>query len=303
MPNIKETVDVPADEDAAKCSVAVLLTCHNRVEKTVACLRALYHQDRSMDKIQVYLVDDGSSDGTTEKIKKEFPSAILIQGTGNLFWNGGMHLAFSTAMHEDHDYYLWLNDDTILRHNALKLLFDVVKSKGNEGGGSPCIVVASTQDPKTGIHSYGGYNIISRINPIKLRLVPESDVAQQCDTFCGNCVLIPRKIVSSIGGLDPTYRHRWGDVDYGFRAKQAGYTSWVAPGVIAECEANPNEDRWKCPGRSMKERFREINGLKGLGGKDWWVFVRRFGGVLWPLIFIKPYLSILYTTLYRENRP
>ena len=292
MPNIKA---------ATKCSVAVLLTCHNRVEKTVACLRALYHQERITNKIQIYLVDDGSSDGTTETVKKEFPSAILIQGTGNLFWNGGMHLAFSTAMHEGHDYYLWLNDDTILRHDALNLLFDTASSKGDEGG-SPCIVVAATRDPKTGSHSYGGYNVVSRINPIKLRLMPESTVAQQCDTFCGNCVLIPREIVNSIGNIDPTYRHRWGDVDYGFRAKQAGYTSWVAPGLIAECEANPNEDRWKYPGRSLKERFIEINSLKGLGGKDWWVFVRRFGGVLWPLVFIKPYLSILYTTLYRRSR-
>ncbi len=301
MPNIKEAAGALTDEKAVKCSVAVLLTCHNRIKKTVACLHALYQQEESIDKIQVYLVDDGSSDGTTEKIKKEFPSVILIQGPGNLFWNGGMHLAFSTAIHEVHDYYLWLNDDTILRYNALRLLFDVAKSKGNEGS-SPCIVVAATQDPKTRIHSYGGYNIVSRINPIKLRLVPESDVAQQCDTFCGNCVLIPREIVDSIGVIDPAYRHRWGDVDYGFRAKKAGYASWIAPGMIAECEANPDEDRWKCPSRSMKNRFMEINGLKGLGGKDWWIFARRFGGVLWPLIFIKPYLSILYTTLYREKR-
>ena len=78
-------------------------------------MKKLINQDK-IDKIDlnVYLVDDGSTDGTSEAVKKNFPQVNIIKGDGTLFWNGGMRVAFSKAMESEHDYYLWLNDDTIL---------------------------------------------------------------------------------------------------------------------------------------------------------------------------------------------
>ena len=49
---------------------AALLTCHNRKEKTLACLKSLY---RNMPEVDVYLTDDGCADGTAEAVKSIFP--------------------------------------------------------------------------------------------------------------------------------------------------------------------------------------------------------------------------------------
>ena len=99
---------------------AVLITCHNRKPKTLACLTALFNQEPSPDvTIDVYLVDDGSTDGTTEEVHQTYPQVKILQGDGSLFWNGGMRKAFAEALKQDYDYYLWLNDDTVLYPEAM----------------------------------------------------------------------------------------------------------------------------------------------------------------------------------------
>ena len=110
--------------------IAVLLTCHNRKKKTLQCLNALNIQEGlEVDyNIEVFLVDDGSFDGTAEAIVACFPNVHIIQGNGNLYWNQGMRLAWDTAAKtKDYDFYLWLNDDTILDKDAIINLIDILK--------------------------------------------------------------------------------------------------------------------------------------------------------------------------------
>lgn len=54
-------------------TIAVLLTAHNRKEKTLLCLDFLFKQKQVEEyTIDVYLTDDGSTDGTSEAVKKHF---------------------------------------------------------------------------------------------------------------------------------------------------------------------------------------------------------------------------------------
>ena len=93
--------------------ISVLLTCHNRKEKTLICLRKLFEQDVRNVEFDVFLVDDGCTDGTAEAVREEFPKIHIIQGDGSLFWNRGMCLAWEEARKNGaHDAVLWLNDDT-----------------------------------------------------------------------------------------------------------------------------------------------------------------------------------------------
>ena len=67
----------------------------------------------------------------SEAIGTCFPNVNLVQGSGDLFWNQGMRLAWNTAIKvRDFDFYLWLNDDTIIdREGLLKLFEDYFKQK------------------------------------------------------------------------------------------------------------------------------------------------------------------------------
>ncbi len=49
-------------------------------------------------ELSVYLVDDGSSDGTGDAVRQAYPSVSVIRGDGTLFWNRGMRKAWEDAL-------------------------------------------------------------------------------------------------------------------------------------------------------------------------------------------------------------
>jgi len=131
-------------------TIAALLTCFNRKEKTLACLKALFNQALPANvDISAYLVDDASTDGTAAAVQQTYPQVKIFSGDGNLFWNGGMRVAFSEAMKDDPDYYLWLNDDTRLDPEALNVLL-TTSSELMKKGEKRAIVAGSTRDPEIG---------------------------------------------------------------------------------------------------------------------------------------------------------
>ena len=65
---------------------AVILTCFNRKDTTLRCLKQLYQQKTS-GNMDVFLCDDASTDGTSEAVQKQFPKVHIVRGNGNLFWN------------------------------------------------------------------------------------------------------------------------------------------------------------------------------------------------------------------------
>ena len=110
-----------------KITVGVLLTCHNRKDKTLACLASFYEAIKHNNlHFEIFLVDDGSIDGTASSVAIEYPTVNLINGTGNLFWNQGMRLAWIKALENNlnYDFFLWLNDDCFMFKDALSHLFN-----------------------------------------------------------------------------------------------------------------------------------------------------------------------------------
>lgn len=266
--------------------LAVLMTCHNRRNTTLACLQALYQQDVTFD---VYLVDDGSSDDTSDAVRASYLGVKILKGTGNLFWVGGMRLAFAEALKENYDYYLWLNDDTILDPNALSKLLathhDLIKK-----GYSKSIIVGSTRDAATGKPTYGGAMRSKRWYSNKYEFVQPSQELQECETMYGNCVLIPRSVAERVGNLDPAFIHTLGDLDYGLRARKLGCSVWIAPGYVGTCSKNSVRGSWADTGIALHERLKKLFQPKGYPIRAWTVFVRRHSGAFWFVYWILPYL-------------
>jgi GT2 family glycosyltransferase len=250
--------------------------------------------------LTVFLVDDNSPDGTAAAVHARFPQVRVLQGNGNLFWCGGMRLAFDAALKDDFDFYIWLNDDTFLEHDAIERLLKAYQSIA-AGGQEAAIVVGSTRDPETGALTYGGIVRSSRIHPIKYRLLEPGDRPIQCDTMNGNFVLVPRAVVTLAHNLSAEFQHALGDFDYGLRARKAGCTVWVAPGFIGTCAWNAITGGFLDTRSSFRNRWQHMMSNKGLPPGEYLTYVRRHGGPLWPLFWALPYVRVVFGLL-RRNR-
>lgn len=277
--------------------VAVLLTVHNRCATTLRCLRSLFRAARpTLAALQAYLVDDGSGDGTADAVKTEFPQVTMLPGDASLYWNGGMRLAFETAMRADHDHYLWLNDDVVLADGGLELLLETYASVLSKAG-SDAVIVGSTCDPVTGDCSYGGWRAAPGWIPNERERVEPGTEPRACETMNGNCVLVPRRIAITVGNLDSAFRHNFGDFDYGHRVVLAGFSIWVAPGFIGTCELNRKKAAWHDRSLPGRERWRSLVGVRALPPREWLVYVRRHRSIAWPIVWVAPYAMLLLSIL------
>lgn len=225
---------------------AVLLTCFNRKELTLKCLRQLYLQ-KSVATMDVFICDDGSADGTFEAVKKLFPEVYAFKGNGNLFWNRGMLASWKVATKtKDYDAYLWLNDDTFLYDDALSEMIDCSNACGDKS------IICGAFCSDTGDFSYGGREKDN--SP----LIPNGAM-QEVYWLNGNCVLVPKYVVDKIGLLDGMFQHHLGDFDYGLRAMEAGLKIVTTRKYLGICNTNKIiNNRSRKDGLSLIERFKRL---------------------------------------------
>ncbi len=230
-------------------TIAVLLTVHNRREKTLECLSRLFSQvipeEYTMD---VFLTDDGCTDGTSEAIREQFHSVNIVQGDGNLYWNRGMYVAWEAASKaKDYDYYLWLNDDTHLMAFCVRRLLELSEEYDDRS-----IIVAAIRSKHEERITYGGHSMTGR------GLIIPNGQPQECATMNGNCVLIPRAVYNECGNLDWIYRHAIGDLDYGFRARKLGFKIYTSKEYLGFCEKNTTPPAWVRVEVPLMERIKNL---------------------------------------------
>jgi GT2 family glycosyltransferase len=266
--------------------VIALLACHNRKERTVACLTSLFDQDVTGGGVEAILVDDGSSDGTAEAVRDLSDRVEVVRTDGSLYWARSMALAEERAVARDPDFLLWLNDDVVLLPRALEVLLETHNATPD-----PQIVVGSTVDAETRRATYGGMDRADW-HPLRFELVAPTDgEAVHCDTFNGNVVLVPRAIYTSVGGIDGNFAHAYADNDYGLRARALGFFSIVAGNPVGTCSRGPAVP-WADESLSLIARYRLMSGRKGIPAGSSVRYLRRHGGRAWPLFFAATYVKV-----------
>ena len=291
-----------AQHSANGLSLCVLLTCFNRRDQTLECLRALAGSTGlTQIALSAVLVDDGSTDGTADAVRRELGWVRVVRSTDNLYWCRGMHLAFSTAMQTGFDFYLWLNDDTILHADAIDRLIRC-EAKLRRSTRADVIVAGSTADALTGQISYGGERRPSRLRPLRVARLQPASQPQRCDSMTGNIVLVSAEVARRVGNVDPTFEHSMGDTDYALRAARHDVQVWIGEGVHGTCSDNPQRNTWCDASLPLRARWRDMNTRKGLPWRSWLTLTRRHGGLFWPLHFASPYVKVMLQSALRKRR-
>lgn len=232
--------------------IAVLMTCFNRVKTTLACLERLFAQKMPEGySFDVWLVDDASPDKTGEKVKAVYPQINVVPGSGNLFWSKGMRLAWDAAADSfDYDSYLWLNDDVLLKKNALAgILADY--------------------------DAYGGV-IVGKFSSD----ITESDVSYSLhgNYMNGNLVYIPREVTEKVGRICGAYHHQYGDYDFGLHVLRSGMKLVSSTNVCGVCPQQPERYN-RCRGKGLLQRVKLLADPRGYDLHDTFLYRWRNWGL------------------------
>ena len=274
-------------------SIAVLLTVFNRKDKTLQSLERLYKL-LPLDDIQVdvYLTDDGCTDGTPEALTEYFPQVNIIHAKGDLFWNRGMWTAWDTAAKtKKYNFYLWLNDDTFVYDNMLEVLIEAALETKERA-----IIVGATESTDHSNITYGGRLKDGKIPSPNGRLV-------KVKYFNGNIVLIPQAVYNVLGNLDPYFTHSKGDFDYGLRAKKLGIDIYQAGEVLGECDAHPTLDKWCNPDVPLAQRWKMLNRPIGMPPKETFHLEKRHIGLVTACLhYVTIYVRCLCPKLWNNRK-
>lgn len=280
--------------------IAVLLTCHNRREKTVNCLTSFYNGILFYKKnysFKVFLVDDGSRDDTSRIVHLKFPEVKIIQGHGDLFWAGGMRKAWIEAINCDSYYaYLLLNDDVILKKDFFENFLETHQfslKKFNVGG----VYSSSTIDECTKEISYGGQKIIRNHLLMNFELVIPNNIPQPCDMTNANILWVSGSVVDKIGTFNPVYTHGIADYDYSLTAIKANIPVYLTPGIGGSC-IDDHGSNWKSTNTSLLERIEFLKDPKGLAYKEYLYFIRKHFPLYLPYSFMTLWLKTLLPVLW-----
>lgn len=266
----------------------IILTCYNRREKTSACIKSII-EGNSDTEFEFVVVDDNSTDGTREEVAGIVSDVHIIEGTGSLFWNGGMNKGMEYAGRniKDADYYVMINDDVRFFPGTFDKMIKYIKRYEDD------TVLVGATCAEDGSLSYGGILYKGR-KSLKLKMVGPGEENVCCDTFNANCVIIPKRIFMEAGATDPHYSHSMGDFDYGFTIRRLGYKINVFNEFAGSCNDNPTDGTWQDKSLPVLRRLKLKEGPKGLPFKDWFRYLKKNFGLDVAIVrSITPYVKIL----------
>jgi len=270
-------------------NIAVILTCFNRKAKTLSCLEHLYaaqkaynSQNKHNISLAVYLTDDGCTDGTSDAVTDlctNFSQELhIVKGNGSCFWAGGMRLAWTEALkkHNKWQFYLLLNDDTMVYENVFMELF-YAHSYSIKQYGKPGIYSGITCDvnDKERI-TYGGDVFVSGAKG-KWKRLGTSDNPQLVDQTNANILLVSKEVVDKVGIFYKGYIHGCADYDYGMTVRRNGLPALVTAKVCGTCEYDhitDGEETHKLMSMSLSQRIQYVYAPTH-SDKDYLLYVKR----------------------------
>lgn len=272
-----------------------VMTAHNRRAVTVACIGQVFAQQTCDSlEVRVVLVDDGSTDGTSQAVRDAHPDVEIVTGDGTLFWGGGMRLGIATAIKHGAEYLWLVNDDVSFFDDALETMTAALPLPEPAGGKEPPWVVGATLDPKGGT-SYSGWRRYGRLRPRAEMLDPVGHPIR-CDSANFNSVLIWAKHYLALGGLDPHFVHNAGDNDLTYRATRSGIPLLLAGAYVGECSRNP-PPLWRDDSTPLRKRIRDLHSIKHSPPMQSLRFNLRHAGIAGLALFVHPYLTIARSVL------
>jgi N-acetylglucosaminyl-diphospho-decaprenol L-rhamnosyltransferase len=200
-------------------------------------MAALFDHAPSDRPMTVFVVDNGSRDGTPEMVQRAFPEVILLVNEGNLGFSAANNQAIRRGGAE---YVLALNPDTEITPGALDRLCGLMDADATIGNCGPALVQAdgtpdhaarrSFPTPLSALGHFSGIGRRRERGVLAAYRAPEVE-SGPVDAVNGAFMLMRRRALDEVGLFDEGYWMYMEDLDLCYRLGEAGWTTWYEPSV------------------------------------------------------------------------
>jgi hypothetical protein len=217
--------------------LSIVIICWNDWKVIEHCLKSIQDGTHKLS-YEIIVSDNGSTDGSVEKIREHFPSVRIVENRENLGFARGNNAGIREAQGE---YVLILNPDTIVHDGALDRWLDFADAHP-EAGAFGCLV----QNPDGSYQrSARPFPTISRCVCAALglhflgRLLPgaitdeyegwKGNTEREIDWQSGCCVLFREGLLRNLGGFDEQFFYQFEEVDLCRRVRNTGIRILFTP--------------------------------------------------------------------------
>ena len=212
--------------------ISVVIVNWNTKELLLGCLASVFETMKGM-AFEVWLVDNGSHDGSVGAVRTKYSLVKIIENQRNLGFAGANNQAFRRMKGR---YALLLNTDTVLTEGAVQELYAFMES--NSGAGQSCGQLLNDDGSKQ--NSIANFpSLLSLLcNQTLLRiLLPKQFPSKrkeyakpiEVDSGIGACLMVRKKAMDEIGLLDESYFFFLEETDWAYRMKRAGWKIYFVP--------------------------------------------------------------------------
>ncbi len=220
--------------------LSIIIVNYNTRDLLRDCLRSIYESQGDFS-YEVCVVDNASSDGSAEMVRREFPQVKLIESEVNGGWAYGNNLALRRCRAR---YILLLNPDTVLPPTALQGMLDFMEAHPDAGMAGPKLVRAdgsmdlacrrSFPTPEVAFYRIVG---LSKLFPKSRRFARynltylDPDQVAEVDSVVGAFMMVRGEIPEQVGLLDENFFMYGDDLDWALRIKERGWKVYYNPAV------------------------------------------------------------------------
>jgi GT2 family glycosyltransferase len=221
--------------------LSIIILSYNTQKLLKDCLESVYKFENEAD-FEVIVVDNGSTDGSFEMVKKDFPKALTVRNKENLGFAKGNNAARSLANGE---YILFLNSDTLLQKSALKKSLSFIRRHKDVGALSCKLVLPDgTLDrdarrafptPWVALTHFSGIDRLFSKSELLAKywyLYKSADLTQDVDVLQGAFFLTRREVLDSVDWFSEEYFLDGEDIDLCWKIKQKGLRIVYYPEVF-----------------------------------------------------------------------
>ncbi len=234
---------------ATSIDLSIIIINWNTRQLLLDCLASVYRTVR-LASFEVFVVDNGSADGSADAVSASFPAVHIIANSSNLGFARANNIALRRMSGK---YAVLLNSDTIIKEAALDKMYDFMERHPDAGMCGPQLLNGDGSKQ----NSVGDFPVLLTefVNKSLLRILfpgayrkakikhAALDVSAPVDFIVGACMVVRRTAIDSVGLLDEDYFFLYEETDWCFRMHQAGWQVYH----------QPDAEIYHLGGQSMKE--------------------------------------------------